>query len=74
MTSRQKRLQEENANLVKINDKLNLLLVEQGKRLAICERIANGPPTIMIACERIVEAAAQLTTNANNIIDKARRL
>lgn len=74
MTSWQKRLQEENDNLVKINDKLNLLLVEQGKRLALYERITNGPPTIMMACERIVESAAQLTTNANNIIDKARRL
>lgn len=33
-------------------------------------KLVGGPPTIMIACEKIVEASAQLATSANNILAK----
>lgn len=64
----QQALKDRNRNLELENWKLKLQLEEQAKRLAMSERVFNSPPTVMIACEKIVEAAAQLTCSANTMM------
>ena len=56
------------------NLKLNQQIAYQVKELTILRHFANAPPTVMIACEKLVEAATQLTTNANNLIDRMGRI
>jgi hypothetical protein len=55
-------------------DKLNFQMEEQRKRLALMEKFTGGPPTMMIACEKIVEAATQLTCTANSLIKESRNV
>lgn len=47
---------------------LTLRLEEQEKRIALLNRITSGPPTVLIACEKIVEAAAQVATSAVSVM------
>ena len=68
----QKRLEKDRDFYKNLCDKLNLQLTEQGKRLALLDKLVLGPPTLMIACEKIVEAAAQLTCSANTLIKESK--
>lgn len=72
-TSWQQNLRTENLQLIRDNEKLRFQIEEQNKRLTILQSIASAPSTLMIACEKIVEAATQLTCSANSLIDKSRR-
>jgi len=37
----------------------------------LLNKLVSGPPTIMIACERIVDSAARVTESVNNILGKS---
>lgn len=44
-------------------------IAEMQKQLDFALRIANGPPTIMISCEHLVDAAAQSLTQMNSFVN-----
>jgi hypothetical protein len=73
MTSWQKRLVDQNVCLEKVNDRLKLQLDEQNKRLVILEKLAYGPPTIMMACEHIVQAAAHQVSDMLQFVKETKR-
>ena len=55
-----------------LNTTLVLKMDEQNKRLNLLEKFVLGSPTVTIACEKIVEAATQLTCSANTMIKEAK--
>jgi hypothetical protein len=59
--------------LLNENIKLNQQLNMQTKYIAIVDRMLNGPPTIMIACEKIVDAAAHQVSDALQMMKEGRR-
>lgn len=68
-----KRLQErvnfvEDRNYHYVNE--NALLKNQ---VDLLTKLVMGPPTIMIACEKIVEAAAQVTCSATALMKEVKK-
>ena len=61
MRDRIKSLQDEN---LRLNQQIAML----SKQVSILEPIVKGPPTMMIACERIVDAAAHLVGDARQML------
>ena len=70
MTSWQETLKNKVQYLENENLKLNHQIAMLTRENAVLSRLANAPPTIMIACEKIVESAAQLTTSANELLKR----
>jgi hypothetical protein len=70
MTSWQKTLKNRVQYLENENLKLNQQIAMLTRENVVLSRLANAPPTIMIACEKIVESAAQLTTSANELLKR----
>jgi hypothetical protein len=66
-------LQNEISQLRDDNLKLNQTIAVQSRELILLNRIAQGPPTIMIACEKIVDAAAQQVTTMLQFVKEVRR-
>jgi hypothetical protein len=70
MTSWQSKLRNRSIYLEEENFKLNQQVAALSKENALLSKLVMGPPTIMIACEKIVEGAAQLVLSANNILGR----
>ena len=70
MTSWQETLKNRVQYLENENLKLNQQIAMLTRENVVLSRLANAPPTIMIACEKIVESAAQLTTSANELLKR----
>ena len=70
MTSWQETLKNRVQYLENENLKLNQQIAMLTRENEVLSRLANAPPTIMIACEKIVESAAQLTTSANELLKR----
>ena len=66
----QQKLQDRNKVLEDENWKLRMQMMELVARLELANSYAKTPPTFMIACEKVVESAAQLTCSANTLIQK----
>jgi len=43
------------------------------QKVKFLSHFTDGPPTLMIACEKVVEAAAQIATSATTILREGRR-
>lgn len=68
----QSKLKEDNINLRRENAKLSLKLEEKNKYIVTLEQLIKGPPTVLIACEKLVESAADQCKSANQLVRDAR--
>ena len=64
LKNRVKSLEDEN---LKLNGQIALLVRENN----LLNKLVSGPPTIMIACEKVVDSAARVTESVNNILEKS---
>lgn len=69
----QQLLQNQNKCLEEENYKLQLQVSTQGKQIALLEKVALAPPTIMIACEKLVDAAAHQVSDMLQFVKETRR-
>jgi len=65
-------MKERNKSLYEEVHRLLSILDEKDNQLKFLESLVKGPPTIMIACEKVVDAAAEQCKSAVELVRHAK--
>jgi hypothetical protein len=72
MISWQKQLKDRVRSLENENFRLNQQIAMLSSKANLLEKLVNGPPTIMIACEKIAECAAHQVSDMLQYVKEVR--